>query len=155
MRAMPKTLDTQGFSGLREEVVRSEGRSSRTPVLQEIITALRRLSNTLTGYGGGIFYCGGLQTSAPVRMARRICGNSFAVNLFDDEGTPQNHGFCGEIRPLVAHPSSGGDNYFLRELYENHPEMGGFLFFCTWLWYNGISSINLKLTARIQYEQCK
>ena len=34
---MPKTLDTQGFSGLREEVVRSEGRTSRSPVLQEII----------------------------------------------------------------------------------------------------------------------
>ena len=34
---MPKTLDTQGFSGLREEVVRSEGRSSRPPVLQALI----------------------------------------------------------------------------------------------------------------------
>ena len=34
---MPKTLDTQGFSGLREEVVRLEGRPSRSPVLQEII----------------------------------------------------------------------------------------------------------------------
>ena len=33
---MPKTLDTQGFSGLREEVVRSEGCTSRFPVLQEI-----------------------------------------------------------------------------------------------------------------------
>jgi len=37
MRAMPKTLGTQGFSGLREEVVRSQGSSSRKPVLQEII----------------------------------------------------------------------------------------------------------------------
>ena len=37
MRAMPKTLDTQGFSGLREEVVRSEGRTSRSPVLQALI----------------------------------------------------------------------------------------------------------------------
>ena len=34
---MPKTLDTQGFSGLREEVVRSEGRTSCSSVLQEII----------------------------------------------------------------------------------------------------------------------
>ena len=34
---MPKTLDIQGFSGLREEVVRSEGCTSRSPVLQEII----------------------------------------------------------------------------------------------------------------------
>ena len=38
MRAMPKTLDTQGFSGLREEVVRSEGRPSRSPVQQALIT---------------------------------------------------------------------------------------------------------------------
>jgi len=37
MRAMPKTLDTQGFSGLREEVVRSEGRPSCSPVLQALI----------------------------------------------------------------------------------------------------------------------
>jgi hypothetical protein len=42
---MPKTLDTQGFSGLREEVVRSEGRSSRPPVLQAItITAMSFIS---------------------------------------------------------------------------------------------------------------
>ena len=33
---MPKTLDTQGFSGLRKEVVRSEGRSSRTSVQQAL-----------------------------------------------------------------------------------------------------------------------
>ena len=38
MRAMPKTLDTQGFSGLREEVVRSEGRTSCSPVLQALIS---------------------------------------------------------------------------------------------------------------------
>ena len=44
MRAMPKTLDTQGFSGLREEVVRLEGRTSRTPVLQEIIFFSRFMS---------------------------------------------------------------------------------------------------------------
>ncbi|MBO4938760.1 MAG: hypothetical protein J6C98_07155, partial [Oscillospiraceae bacterium] len=35
--AMPKTLDIQGFSGLREEVVRSEGRTSRSPVQQALI----------------------------------------------------------------------------------------------------------------------
>ena len=35
---MPKTLDIQGFSGLREEVVRSEGRPSRSPVLQALIS---------------------------------------------------------------------------------------------------------------------
>jgi len=46
MRAMPKTLDTQGFSGLREEVVRSEGSPSRTPVLQEIICYLSEHSKT-------------------------------------------------------------------------------------------------------------
>ena len=34
---MPKTLDTQGFSGLRKEVVRSEGRPSCTSVLQALI----------------------------------------------------------------------------------------------------------------------
>ena len=34
---MPKTLDTQGFSGLRKEEVRSEGSTSCSSVLQEII----------------------------------------------------------------------------------------------------------------------
>ena len=34
---MPKTLDIQGFSGLREEVVRLEGRPSRSPVQQALI----------------------------------------------------------------------------------------------------------------------
>ena len=34
---MPKTLDTQGFSGLREEVVRSEGRPSGSSVQQALI----------------------------------------------------------------------------------------------------------------------
>ena len=34
---MPKTLDTQGFSALREEVVRSEGRPSRSAVQQALI----------------------------------------------------------------------------------------------------------------------
>ena len=33
---MPKTLDIQGFSGLREEVVRSEGRPSCSSVLQAL-----------------------------------------------------------------------------------------------------------------------
>ena len=42
MRAMPKTLDTQGFSGLREEVVRSQGRSPCTAVLKEIIIYQRK-----------------------------------------------------------------------------------------------------------------
>ena len=37
---MPKTLDTQGFSGLREEVVRSEGRPSCSSVLQALIYSL-------------------------------------------------------------------------------------------------------------------
>ena len=36
MRAMPKTLDIQGFSGLREEVVRSQSCPSRTSVLQAL-----------------------------------------------------------------------------------------------------------------------
>ena len=35
---MPKTLDTQGFSGLRKEVVRSQGRPSRTSIQQALIT---------------------------------------------------------------------------------------------------------------------
>jgi len=34
---MPKTLVYQGFSGLREEVVRPEGRPPRSPVLQALI----------------------------------------------------------------------------------------------------------------------
>ena len=34
---MPKTLVYQGFSGLREEVVRSEGRTSCTSVQQALI----------------------------------------------------------------------------------------------------------------------
>ena len=37
MRAMPKTLDIQGFSGLREEVVRPQSRSPRSAVLQALI----------------------------------------------------------------------------------------------------------------------
>ena len=37
MRAMPKTLDIQGFSGLREEVVRPQGRPPRTAVLEALI----------------------------------------------------------------------------------------------------------------------
>lgn len=37
MRAMPKTLDIQGFSGLREEVVRLEGSPPRAAVLQALI----------------------------------------------------------------------------------------------------------------------
>ena len=40
MRAMPKTLDTQGLSGLREEVVRPQSSSSCSSVLKEIIAAL-------------------------------------------------------------------------------------------------------------------
>ena len=39
MTAIPKTLDIQGFLGLREEVVRLEGRSSRPPVQQALIFA--------------------------------------------------------------------------------------------------------------------
>ena len=34
---MPKTLATQGFSGLREDVVRPEGCPSRSPVQQALI----------------------------------------------------------------------------------------------------------------------
>jgi len=33
---MPKTLDTQGFSGLREEVVRPQGCTSCSSVLQAL-----------------------------------------------------------------------------------------------------------------------
>ncbi len=55
MRAMPKTLDTQGFSGLREEVVRSEGRPPRPPVLQEIVSVL----SSSTRFGGCLFFLRG------------------------------------------------------------------------------------------------
>ena len=42
---MPKTLDIQGFSGLREEVVRSQSSPSRTSVLQEIISWIFTIEN--------------------------------------------------------------------------------------------------------------
>jgi len=52
---MPKTLDTQGFSGLREEVVRSEGRSSCSSVQQTLILS-HRLSKDTT-HSGGVLFC--------------------------------------------------------------------------------------------------
>ena len=51
---MPKTLGTQGFSGLREEVVRSEGRSSCPPVLQALIR-FQLVFSIPASSGAGIF----------------------------------------------------------------------------------------------------
>ena len=51
---MPKALDTQGFSGLREEAVRSEGRPSRTSVLQAL-NDYWHLRNS-THFGGCCFF---------------------------------------------------------------------------------------------------
>ena len=66
---MPKTLDTQGFSGLREEVVRSEGRSSRPPVLQALIVFYDFAKTTR--FSGGLFFClPGLQTVCDGALAR-------------------------------------------------------------------------------------
>ena len=51
---MPKTLVYQGLSALREEVVRSEGCTSRSPVLQEIITFFSKIT-ALTFLVGAVF----------------------------------------------------------------------------------------------------
>ena len=50
MRAMPKTLDTQGFSGLREEVVRPQGRTSRAAVQQALISLTQEIISTASQY---------------------------------------------------------------------------------------------------------
>jgi len=68
---MPKTLGTQGFSGLREEVVRFESRSSRSPVLQEITD----LYKSTHFRGCSYFLCDERLFAIPERLPRKRRGS--------------------------------------------------------------------------------
>jgi len=110
---MPKTLVYQGFSALREEVVRSEGRSSRSPVQQALSynastvqerRPFGRRSFLLTFRGPS-----DRPNGDPARAQQSgSCGerrNSGMSELFRMRGS-EGYRACDDERLLVALPSS-------------------------------------------------
>ena len=78
---MPKTLDTQGFSGLRKEAVRSEGRPSCSSVLQALNDRLH-LQRASTSVGALFCTASGL-FAMPERLPcqRRASGGIIPAKL--------------------------------------------------------------------------
>ena len=68
---MPKALDTQGFSGLRKEVVRPQGSPSRSPVQQALIYNASKLQS-LESQGFQGLYVSGHRLSSVVKSCHML-----------------------------------------------------------------------------------